>query len=76
MRLPAVGLGIGVTVGCLCACNAEIFACVTGLVIAAGLLIAAVLRRKMQFYAAGLLAGIVSMTVCRFGYFASLEKLV
>lgn len=75
MRLPAVGLGIGVTVGCLCACNAEIFACVTGLVIAAGLLIAAVLRRKMQFYAAGLLVGIVSMTVCRFGYFASLERL-
>lgn len=63
LDLPGVGLGAGVTVGCLLACYSEPMVQCVWLFIAAAVLAFSLFTGKRRFLAAGLLLGLVSMTV-------------
>lgn len=63
LDLPGVGLGAGVTVGCLLACYSEPMVRCVWLFIAAAVLAFSLFTGKRRFLAAGLLLGLVSMTV-------------
>lgn len=63
LDLPGVGLGAGVTVGCLLACYSEPMVRCVWLFISAAVLAFSLFTGKRRFLAAGLLLGLVSMTV-------------
>lgn len=75
LDLPGVGLGAGVTVGCLLACYSEPLVRCVWLFIAAAVLAFSLFTRKRRFLAAGLLLGLVSMTVYQTWYAGSLQAL-
>ena len=75
LDLPGVGLGAGVTVGCLLACYSEPMVQCVWLFIAAAVLAFSLFTGKRRFLAAGLLLGLVSMTVYQTWYAGSLQAL-
>lgn len=75
LDLPGVGLGAGVTVGCLLACYSEPMVRCVWLFIAAAVLAFSLFTGKRRFLAAGLLLGLVSMTVYQTWYAGSLQAL-
>lgn len=75
LDLPGVGLGAGVTVGCLLACYSEPLVRCVWLFIAAAVLAFSLFTRKRRFLAAGLLLGLVSMAVYQTWYAGSLQAL-
>lgn len=75
LDLPGVGLGAGVTVGCLLACYSEPMVRCVWLFISAAVLAFSLFTGKRRFLAAGLLLGLVSMTVYQTWYAGSLQAL-
>lgn len=75
LALPAVGLGIGVTTGCLCACFSDLPIKVVLMVISAVLTALCIFTGKKCLPAASLLLGLVSMTVYQTWWVGSLEAL-
>lgn len=75
LDLPGVGLGAGVTVGCLLACYSEPLVRCVWLFIAAAVLAFSLFTRKRRFLAAGLLLGLVSMAVYQTWYAGALQAL-
>ena len=71
LDLPGVGLGAGVTVGCLLACYSEPMVRCVWLFISAAVLAFSLFTGKRRFLAAGLLLGLVSMTVYQTWYAGS-----
>ena len=67
LDLPGVGLGAGVTVGCLLACYSEPMVRCVWLFISAAVLAFSLFTGKRRFLAAGLLLGLVSMMSIRPG---------